>query len=114
MKPYTVEIVIKIINKYIEKNSIIIPSIYTHFNRNWGNGRKRGKFAIELDWSGVSPENHAGILAGEYGKKNITPRMIRPRSILQRGRGRGRRRGTTFRGRGKKYNRHKELQEVSN
>lgn len=56
------------INEYMARHKIIVPTVYVHYNRRWGNPRRRGKFAIELDWSGENPEKHGGILAGEYGK----------------------------------------------
>ena len=58
-------------NNYVKKTSYVFPEIYYHFNRNWGEGEKRGKFAIELDWSGDDPSKHSGMRAGQvYNKDN--------------------------------------------
>ena len=65
-----------LINNYIKEKNYVFPQIYYHFNRNWGEGEKRGKFAIELDWSGDDPAKHSGMRAGQiynkdnYNKKN--------------------------------------------
>ena len=61
----------KMVSKYVEENNFVFPEIYYHFNRHWNaNGAKKGKFAIELDWSGADPNDHAGVRAGRVSNRN--------------------------------------------
>ena len=74
----------KLIKKYITDNGSLselknMPKIYYHYNHNWGSkrnnrnnrneiigekfDRSRKKFILELDWSGISDKEHAGVSA---------------------------------------------------
>lgn len=59
----------KLIDNYVKENDFIFPEIYYHFNRHWGTGLKKGKFAIELDWSGSDPKDHSGVRAGQVSER---------------------------------------------
>lgn len=50
---------------YMKMHDIPMPKIYYHYNSRWGGGSK-GKYAIELDWSGESSRNHPGFRAGTF------------------------------------------------
>jgi len=86
--------------EYMSNNNITLPLIYYHYNSRWGPGGK-GKFAIELDWSGESPELHSGFRAGSIkpkqsgnsrnGRQQRGNRQERGGRGRQEGRERGRR-----------------------
>ncbi len=71
----------KLIKKYILDNGPMseiknMPKVYYHYNHNWGSkkndkkdnigenfDRSRKRFILELDWSGISDKEHAGVSA---------------------------------------------------
>lgn len=71
----------KLIEKYILDNGPLseiknMPKVYYHYNHNWGSkkndkndkirenfDRSRKRFILELDWSGISDKEHAGVSA---------------------------------------------------
>ncbi len=61
----------KEILEFAKEQNMVLPLVYYHYNSKWGPGGG-GKFAIELDWSGESEENHSGFRAGK-----IRPRKVK-------------------------------------